>query len=160
METTMNHFLKTSILSVALAATTLATLPAASAGDRYHRRDRDYVVRQNSDGDLIAAGILGLAVGAVVAGALAQPEPKGPIYRGPAYDRDIDRDYFPLAPGVADYEYAPEGAGYGTGYEYASGLEPWSPGWFRYCENRYRTFDPSTGTFTGYDGGQHFCQPG
>lgn len=153
----MNRFLKTSILSAAIAATTLATLPAANAGDRYYRRD--HVVRQNSDGDLIAAGVLGLAVGAVVAGALAQPEPRGPVYRGPAYDPYVDDGYFPPRPGVAQYEYAPEGAGYGTGYGYAS-VEPWSPGWFRYCEDRYRTFNPSTGTFVGYDGQRHFCQAG
>lgn len=152
----MNRFLKTSVLSAAVAATTLATLPAADAGDRYHRRD--HVVRQNSDGDLIAAGILGLAVGAVVAGALAQPEPRGPVYRGPDYG--YDRDYFPPSPGSARYDYAPDGAGYGTGYGYASGLEPWSPGWFRYCEDRYRTFNPSTGTFVGYDGDRHFCVAG
>ena len=34
----MNRFLKTAILSAAVAATTLATLPAANAGDRHWRR--------------------------------------------------------------------------------------------------------------------------
>jgi hypothetical protein len=41
----MNRFFKTAILSVAVAATTLATLPAANAGDRYWRHrhyDRHY----------------------------------------------------------------------------------------------------------------------
>jgi hypothetical protein len=152
----MNRFLKTTILSAAVAATTLATLPASYAGDGHFRHDRHRVVR-NSDGDLVVAGILGLAAGAIVAGALAQPEPRGPVYRVPAYDPYDDPDYYEPAP--RRYEYAPEGAGYGTGYAYDGGLEPWSPSWFRYCEDRYRTFDPSTGTFTGYDGEQHFCQP-
>ena len=34
----MNRFFKTAILSAAVAATTLATLPAANAGDRHWRR--------------------------------------------------------------------------------------------------------------------------
>jgi hypothetical protein len=38
-------------------------------------------------------------------------------------------------------------------------MEPWSREWFRYCSNRYRSFDGRTGTFMGYDGQRHFCQP-
>lgn len=151
----MNRFLKTSILSVAVAATTLTAALPVFAGERYYREG--HVVRRNSDGDLLAAGVLGLAAGALVAGALADSGPRDPVYRERVYDAPyVDDDYFPPQPG-AEYEYAPEGAGYGTGYAYG-GLEPWSPGWFRYCENRYRSFNPNTGTFVGYDGERHFCE--
>ena len=36
-------------------------------------------------------------------------------------------------------------------------LEPWSKAWFGYCTNRYRSFDPETGRYYGYDGEYHFC---
>ncbi len=126
----MNRFFKTAILSVAVAATTLATLPAANAGDRYWRNHGRHYHHYHSDsGDLAAAGILGLAAGALVVGLASQPEP---VYRRPA------RVY------VDDYAYA-------------GGLEPWSSEWYDYCSDRYRSFSPRSGTFIGYDGEEHFC---
>ena len=106
----MNRIFRTTVLSAAVLATTLATLPAA-ARDRYgrHEQRRPHHERTNSDADLVAVGILGLAVGAIVMGALAQPEPKGPVYRGDPLD---DTEFFPPAP-------PPVNAG-------ASSLEPWS----------------------------------
>ena len=140
----MNRFLKTSILSAAVAATTLTALPAANAGGRHGWH------HGHSNGDMVAAGILGLAVGAVAAGALSQP--RGPIYDGPAYDPYIDDQYYPPAP-VRSREYR------GVEYNYG-GLEPWSREWYRYCRSRCRSFDPSSGTFVGYDGREHFCVAG
>lgn len=35
---------------------------------------------------------------------------------------------------------------------------PWSPEWYRYCDNKYRSFNPRTGYFLGYDGEYHFCR--
>lgn len=40
---------------------------------------------------------------------------------------------------------------------YSGSLEPWTRAWFEYCDDRYRSFNPSTGTFRGYDGQDHFC---
>jgi ABC-type amino acid transport substrate-binding protein len=126
----MNRFFKTAILSVAVAATTLATLPAANAGDRYWRRHHHH----SDSGDLAAAGILGLAAGALVVGLASQPEPAY-TYRRPVR---VYRD---------------------TAYvdDYAGGLEPWSAEWYDYCSDRYRSFSPRSGTFIGYDGEEHFC---
>ncbi len=140
----MNRIFRTTVLSAAVLATTLATLPA-EARDRYgrHEQRRPHHERTNSDADLVAVGILGLAVGAIVMGALAQPEPKGPVYRGDPLD---DPEFFPPAP-------QPVNAG-------ASSLEPWSAAWYDYCEARYRSFDPDTGTYTGYDGRTRFCVAG
>jgi len=134
----MNRLFKTAILSVAVAATTLATLPAANAGDRHWRRgDRHYHHYHSNGGDLAAAGILGLAAGALVVGLASQPEP---VYANP-YRR----------PGPRPIREYPETV-------YLDGaLEPWSPEWYDYCHDRYRSFDPRSGTFMGYDGREHFC---
>ena len=36
-------------------------------------------------------------------------------------------------------------------------LTPWTADWYDYCADRYRSFKPRNGTYTGYDGQQHFC---
>jgi hypothetical protein len=38
------------------------------------------------------------------------------------------------------------------------GPTAWSPDWYDYCAQRYRSFNPRTGYFMGYDGQPHFCQ--
>ncbi|PLW77268.1 BA14K family protein [Cohaesibacter celericrescens] len=35
---------------------------------------------------------------------------------------------------------------------------PWTRAWYRYCDARYRSFNPRTGYFRGYDGRRHFCR--
>jgi hypothetical protein len=45
--------------------------------------------------------------------------------------------------------------GYGTA---AYGPPPWSPEWYSYCAQRYRSFNPHTGYFIGADGRPYFCQ--
>ncbi|MDZ5698015.1 MULTISPECIES: BA14K family protein [Phyllobacteriaceae] len=137
----MRRFLKGAILGLAVAATTISTIPAHADHWRRHHRDND---------NALAAGIAGLAIGAIVGGALSQPryyndrvyiDPPRRYYRpAPVY-----REYYRPAPvyrGRATYHYAPE---------------PWSREWYRACDARYRSFDPSSGTFMGYDGQRHFC---
>jgi hypothetical protein len=83
------------------------------------------------------AGIAGFAAGALIGGAIAG----GPYYRG--YGPDYG------------YDYAPE-----YGYGYAPGpvvVERSGGGGVAYCEQRYRSYDPSSGTFLGYDGMRHPC---
>ena len=36
--------------------------------------------------------------------------------------------------------------------------EPWTDDWYAYCGSRYRSFNPRSGTFVGYDGYEHFCR--
>ncbi|PWV97627.1 BA14K-like protein [Hoeflea marina] len=43
------------------------------------------------------------------------------------------------------------------GVQYSGSIEPWTPAWYRYCDNRYRSFNDRTGTYRGYDGRDHFC---
>jgi BA14K-like protein len=70
----------------------------------------------------------------------------------------------PLAPpsgyvGTAPL-YAPGTAAamplYGPGFV-TTALQPWSPEWFHYCQNRYHTFNSRTGYFIDSTGQPHFC---
>ena len=138
----MNRFLKFAVLSVAAFSTTLTALPSAEAGDRW--RHRHY--HHGGNGDFVAAGILGLAVGALAAGIATGPrydyEYYEPIRREPR-PRPV-RNYYVEEPEVV--------------YVERYGLEPWTVEWYSYCEDRYRSFNPANGTFTGYDGVQRFCR--
>ena len=40
----------------------------------------------------------------------------------------------------------------------AYGPPAWTPAWYTYCAQRYRSFNPHTGYFIGYDGQPYFCQ--
>jgi hypothetical protein len=87
-------------------------------------------------GDALAAGIFGFAAGAILSGALSQP-----------------RYYYEPAP-----IYAAPPVTYGPGPVYYEQPEPWTEEWYAYCSSRYRSFDPQSGYFLGYDGLYHFCQ--
>lgn len=78
----------------------------------------------------VGAGLLGFGVGAIVGSALTPRE----VYVAPPPPRPT--------------YYTP--AGYGP--------PPWTPDWYTYCYSRYRSFDPNSGTFIGYDGYEHFCR--
>ncbi|TIV44160.1 MAG: BA14K family protein, partial [Mesorhizobium sp.] len=93
--------------------------------------------------DALAAGVVGLAAGALIGSALSNP---GPRYYDPAYDDGyyVDRP-------VRRYYVQPRVV-YADRY-----AEPWTRDWYEYCSDRYRTFNSRTGTFTGNDGEQHFC---
>jgi len=82
------------------------------------------------------AGLIGLGVGVAIGSALAAP-----VYVDPYVDAPP-----PPPPGA----YAPVAAGYGP--------PAWSPEWYDYCGQRYRSFNARTGYFMGYDGQPHFCQ--
>ncbi len=154
----MNRILKSAVLGLAVTATTLATLPAAQAGDGWRRHggyDRHY---DDRTGDVVAAGVLGLAVGAIVGGiasANSAPVTYGPVYREPVYREPVYREVRPRPRPYRGYDVGEPQVIYAEPVR--ASVEPWSRGWFRYCENRYRSFDPRTGTFTGYDGVKRFC---
>src|SRR5690606_5356786 len=71
----MKRILRSAILGIAVAATTISTIPAHAD---HWRRDRD-------NGDAVAAGIAGLAIGAIVGGALSQPRYSSRVYADPPY---------------------------------------------------------------------------
>jgi hypothetical protein len=146
----MNIFRKT-VLSAAVAATAFATV-SADAGERW-RDHRHYRSESNKDGDLVAAGIVGLALGALVVGALAssrdEPVAGNPLrHPRPSPNRDFMIEGSAAAFANGDQAYD------------EPSFEPWSRSWYRYCRDRYRTFDATTGTYVGRDGRKHFCNPG
>ncbi|GGB04712.1 hypothetical protein GCM10011491_36010 [Brucella endophytica] len=165
----MNRFVKAAVLATASAAAMLApiSISAASAGGwgyhyhywgggprwggpgpywggpgpywRYHR---------NRNRDAWAAGAIGLAAGAILGSAMSQPAYAAPppvVYQQPPvvyYSQPQTR--------VITYErrYVPAPR---------YGLQPWTKRWYNYCFSRYRSFNPRTGTFLGYDQRYHFC---
>ena len=152
----MNRIFKTAIMAAALGATTLAALPAANAADwRWQNRgyhggyNHGYHGSYYGGGNAVIAGVAGLAAGALIGSALSQPPPPPApyydYYGGPRYV--VRRDVVVRPAPVREYGRV----------AYAGSIEPWTPGWYDYCAGRYRTFDARSGTFTGYDGAQHFC---
>ena len=134
------------LAALALAGGIVAQSSAPAAAQYYHPRYyHPYYHHHDDAGVAIGAGVLGLALGATLGGALAPrtvyydsgyyaPPPvyyaPGPVYlEGPAY---------PPPPRVRVYET--------------------SSGHVARCEMRYRTYDPGTDTFMGYDGRPHYCR--
>lgn len=132
----MNGFLKTGLVGAALAATALVATAPANARDWHHH---GYYHHHNNAGGVIAAGALGVAAGAVIGSVLAPPP--APVYVEPAYVEPAYPTYYRPAPRVV----------------YAA-PQPWSRAWYDACSARYRSFDPRSGTFIGYDGASHFCE--
>ena len=87
--------------------------------------------------DHAAAAAVGFAAGALLGSALAQPRyyVPAPVYVAPAPPP------VHVAPAPVVYLY-----------------QPWTPEWYAYCRGKYRSFDPGTGYYLGYDGQYHFCR--
>jgi hypothetical protein len=144
----MKKLAKAFVLTAAAGATVLASMPAAEAG---HRGWRDhgrpvYVERHRGNGDAVALGVLGLAAGAIIGGAIADSRANQRVYIDPPAPRYV-------APPPVYYPPAPT---YSRPVVYHS-YEPWTGAWYDYCSDRYRSFNPNTGTYRGYDGREHFC---
>jgi hypothetical protein len=119
--------------------------------DRDVRHDPIVEPRRKRDRDknletAIIAGVAGLAIGAIIAGSQQQPRE---VYAQPKPRvRPLPRNAFPDAP---------------TNYQprvitYEGAFEPWTQNWADWCANRYRSFNISNGTYTGYDGVKRFCE--
>jgi hypothetical protein len=110
-----------------------------------------------------SAGAIGLGVGLAIGSALAAPAYVGPP---PVYAPPPPGAYAPGGYGPGPDAYAPDGyaadgyapAGYDQGGPAAYGPAQGSSDWIAYCSQRYRSFNPQTGTYTGYDGLQHPCR--
>jgi BA14K-like protein len=130
----------TALVAAALVGLTVLTMAApAEAGrggyGRYYGGGGGRYVQNNyyrgGGGNALGAGLIGFGVGAIVGSALTPRE----VYVAPP-------------PPPARTYYAPA----------AYGPTPWSPDWYSYCYSRYRSFNPNTGTFIGYDGYERFCR--
>jgi len=128
--------------TLALTVAALSFSTSAEAGRRHHRH--------HHGGDALAAGIFGFAAGAFI-GALSQP--RYPYYGyydpAPTYYYEPAPVYLAPPPPVV-YQQAPVYGRYG--------LQPWTPEWYAYCDDKYLSFNAETGYFFGYDGEYHFCQ--
>jgi BA14K-like protein len=116
--------------------------------DHQPRPDPVVVPRRHRDRDknletAIIAGVAGLAIGAIIAGSQSQPRE---VIAEPRR-RPLPRNAFPDAP----TNYQPRVITYEGAYE------PWTQSWADWCSDRYRSFNISNGTYTGYDGAKRFC---
>jgi hypothetical protein len=125
------RFVKPIAATLALAIGAASLVGTAEAWDHHHHHHGD-------GAGFAAAGIFGLAAGAMLGSALAQPR----------------YDYYQPAPVYV----APPAVAYQPAPAYYAQPDPWTPGWYDYCAQRYRSFDSRTGYFLGYDGNYHFCQ--
>jgi len=139
---------------------------------QHKHHQRTHVKRRNKKGELIAAGIIGLAVGAIIASESSKRKHRA---HQPTYNNQPPRRQAPRQPYYDPSFYNGTGQTHHNRHvpldEYNNGgpevitfneprtLEPWTPGWREWCQNRYRSFNASTGTFRGYDGLDHFCVP-
>jgi hypothetical protein len=57
--------------------------------------------------------------------------------------------------GAGPYGYGPYGYGYAPGPYYGSGYA--GGGAVQYCLSRFKSYDPGSGTYLGYDGARHPC---
>lgn len=157
--------------AIAAAIVVSAAIPA-EAGHRHGYRH----------GDAIAAGIAGVVLGAIIA---APPVYAAPVYVQPApvyvapppvyvepeivyvepryddrYYDQRDNVYVEPAPVYRERRHEQRrdnGPRVVTYEDTVAGGEPWSPGWYDYCRAKFRSFDPKSGTYLGYDGLRHFC---
>jgi BA14K-like protein len=151
--------LKTAALAAAICATSLVCVQSANA-------DQFTTVYPSYDLYRLPNGSLAVNPGDVAAnyGITAPAWAYGMTAPAYAYGMTVPA---PVAPAPAAPAPAPAPA-YGmtapshvygiTAPAAAAGPQPGSADWLRYCSDRYRTFNANTGTFTGYDGLQHFCR--
>jgi hypothetical protein len=86
----------------------------------------------------------GLAAGAIIGGAVAATRPW--------YGYDYGYDY---APGPYSYGYDPGYSSYGFAPGGYAAVAPDQDA--AYCAQRFRSYDPASGTYLGYDGFRHPC---
>ena len=100
---------------------------------RSQYQHRGYAQRQGP-GYGIGAGVAAVAAGALIGGAIASQ----------------DQGYYPAAtyPVYSDPGY---------GYSYAAPVVYNNGDSVAYCEQTYRSYDPASGTYLGYDGFRHPC---
>ncbi|MFN7166826.1 MAG: BA14K family protein [Pannonibacter sp.] len=156
-------------------------------GDRRHRPYNPDRKRKNDNTDAaIAAGVIGLAAGALLLGALGDSSnsappppayyPPAPAYGGPVYGGSQVYGSAPVYGGPAYGGPVYAGPNYGHVQPIpepgvpvddrpiiahggqVGGYQPWTPAWYQYCSSRYRSFNPQTGTFRTHSGQTRFCQ--
>jgi hypothetical protein len=147
LETTMNRIATALLAAVMGAAPMLATATSASA-DAYRNGKRipaPHYHNNNPNWAGVGAGfVAGAAVGVGAGLLINRPPPR--VYYAPPPPPPVV--YYP-APAPAYYPPPPPPAYYDRG---------WTEAHIEWCLDRYRSYNPATNTFTGYDGYQHVCR--
>lgn len=131
---------------------------------------RDWANRHtNTGGNVVSGAIGGAVIGGIIGGATGGGKRigQGAAIGGGvgaatglggssvAWDRNYRRAFRRCMDGEnVRYREEPRRQAPRRGGRY----EPWSPAWYDYCEQRYRSFNPQTGYFTTYGGEKRFCQ--
>lgn len=126
---------------------------------------------RSSTGAVVAAGVAGLVIGGLIA-SQAQASPRyqtyetydAPAYPPPRYvyeEPSAGHERYGLDPYDRAYPAEPLYRSRPVERRYvvqqSFGYRPWTPEWYDYCSRRYRSFDPSSGTFMGYNGIRQMC---
>lgn len=108
---------------------------------QYRNQHRGYAHGYgHGNGYGVGAGVAaGLAAGAIIGGAMQQDQGYDPVETYPAESYPVYSDQVP-----SDEEAGPQVA-VGDGDSVA------------YCQQTYRSYDPTSGTYLGYDGLRHPC---
>jgi hypothetical protein len=93
----------------------------------------------------------GLAAGAIIGGAIAASRPWGYGYYDPGYAYAPGYSYYDPGYAYSDRGYYDRGY-YDRGYAAAPGGDD-----VAYCQQRFRSYDPASGTYLGHDGRRHPC---
>ena len=124
------------LVAAALVGLTVLTMAEPAEAGRGHGRGGwggGHYYHHDHDGiGALGAGLLGFGVGAIVGSALTPQQ----VYVAPPPPP-------PPPPAYSPASYGPP---------------PWTPDWYSYCYSLYRSFNPRTGTYIGYDGYEHFCR--
>lgn len=76
----------------------------------------------------------------------------------PRYYYRSHRSYDPGAAAAAGVVGLAAGALLGSALTAQAAPPPHSNSWLSYCASKYRSFDPASGTYLGYDGRRHPCR--
>lgn len=120
-------FRRTAAALMAVSVVALGSATNAHAGGK----------NKNGLGAALAAGAIGVIAGGIIAANRPQPIYPQPVYPQPGYAPVYPPQYVPAPPPVVVV---------GGGNAHVA-----------WCAQRYRSYQPYSNTFTGYDGLQHYC---
>lgn len=153
------------VLSIAVLGGSAST-SFADSNRRPDSRDKDRRIEQiekkarddkkKKDKEAIAAGIIGLAAGAIIGGAMLNNNAPTVAPVAPAYPPQPT--YHPQRPYFDRYEHQRQRYRDTRYYNSKQWGAPFSPEWYRYCASEHRSFDPKTGTYRARNGKVQFCE--
>jgi hypothetical protein len=95
----------------------------------------------------VAGAVIGLAIGAIIASEANRHDHRANRYRSHA-----------TPPQPAPRQQSRASVGNQVARQSTIAPEPFTDAWYEYCADRYRSFDPATGTFQPYEGPRKLCR--